>query len=90
MIYIVAERRIRGVTLENLREDIKHTEDTQQTALSLTELIEKKGDEHWTEDLLQDLGPWLMVQLSDAANFFESMSKCVITPSPPHLETMLI
>lgn len=75
MIYIVAERRINGVTMEALRENVKHTEDIHVTALSLTEFIEKKGDEKWADEILQDLGPWLMVQLSDSADFFESVRK---------------
>lgn len=77
IMYLVVERRINGVTMEALREDIKHTEDIHRTALSLNEFIEKKGDEHWADEILQDLGPWLMVQLSDLANFFESVLKYV-------------
>jgi len=72
LVYLVAERRIHGVSIEDLREDIKHTEDQHKTALSITEFIEKKGDEQWADSILQDLGPWLMVQLADAANFFET------------------
>jgi hypothetical protein len=73
--YLVIERRVHGNTIEDLREDIKHREDQRTTALSLTELIVKEGDENWSDDLLEGLGPWLMVQLADLANFFESMRK---------------
>lgn len=71
------ERRVHGNTLENLREDIKHREDVQRTALSLTEYIEKEGNEEWADKLLETVGPWLMVQLADMANFFESTRKFV-------------
>ncbi|KAL1795315.1 hypothetical protein ACET3X_007131 [Alternaria dauci] len=73
VLYLVAERRFHGQSIEDLRDDIKHREDVERTALSLTEFIEKQGDENWAHDLLQDLGPWLMVQLADLANFFESI-----------------
>jgi hypothetical protein len=73
LLYMVVERRWHGRSMEDLREDIKHREDVERTALSLTEFIEKQGDENWAHDLLQDLGPWLMVQLADLANFFESV-----------------
>ncbi|KAF1944695.1 hypothetical protein EJ02DRAFT_452296 [Clathrospora elynae] len=73
LLYLVAERRIHGQTMEDLREDIKHRENVQQTALSLTEFIEKQGDENWADDLLRDAGPWLMIQLADMASFFESV-----------------
>jgi DNA-binding transcriptional regulator YdaS (Cro superfamily) len=74
-VYLVIERRTHGNTIEDLREDIKHREDQRTTALSLTELVVKEGDENWSDHLLEGLGPWLMVQLADVANFFESMRK---------------
>jgi hypothetical protein len=77
MMYLVIERRIHGNTIEDLREDVKRREDQRVTALSVTELIEKEGDEMWSDELIKDLGPWLMLQLSDLANSFESMRKFV-------------
>jgi hypothetical protein len=64
---------VHGNTLEDLREDIKHREDTQRTALSLNEFIEKRGNDKWADDIVDVVGPWLMVQLADLANFFESI-----------------
>lgn len=72
-MYFVIERRIHGNTLEDLRADIKHREDTHRTALSLSEFIEKRGEENWADDIVSELGPWLMIQLADLANFFESV-----------------
>jgi hypothetical protein len=63
--------------LEDLRQDVKRTEDVHQTALTLTEFIEKRGDELWADELLEGLGPWLMVQLCDLAAFFEVLRKYV-------------
>jgi hypothetical protein len=79
VVYLVLERRNHGNTIEDLREDVKRREDQRVTALSLTELIEKEGDAMWSDKLLEDLGPWLMVQLSDMANSCESMRKFVST-----------
>jgi len=61
--------------MEDIRQDIERTEDRQQTALTLTEYIQKEGDEKWADKILEDLGPWLMIQLADLANFFESLRK---------------
>ncbi|KAF2440804.1 hypothetical protein P171DRAFT_500312 [Karstenula rhodostoma CBS 690.94] len=72
-MYLVFQRRTHGNTLEDLREDIKHREDQHRVALSLTELIVKEGDKNWSDKIVEDLGPWLMVQLADLANFFESL-----------------
>ncbi|KAJ4290986.1 hypothetical protein N0V90_010182 [Kalmusia sp. IMI 367209] len=72
ILYLVIERRVHGNTLDDLRNNIVHRDNTQKTTLFFTEYIDKKGDEKWVEDLLQGAGPWLMVQLADLANFFES------------------
>ncbi|KAF2811730.1 uncharacterized protein BDZ99DRAFT_508043 [Mytilinidion resinicola] len=73
IVYFVVDRRVHRNTLEDLREDIKHREDVHRTALSLTEFIEKRGDEKWANDLLEGSGRWLMIQLADLAGFFESL-----------------
>jgi hypothetical protein len=72
---LVAERRLHGKTIEDLRQDIKRTEDRNQTAFSISELIEKRGDEHWADELIEKVGPWAMVQLADVANQLEVMRK---------------
>lgn len=77
-MYLVLRRHFYGYTLDDVRKEIKRTEDVHQTALTLTEFIRKEGDELWTEKILQDLGPWLMIQLCDAANMFEVMQKSVV------------
>ncbi|KAF2658499.1 hypothetical protein K491DRAFT_652742 [Lophiostoma macrostomum CBS 122681] len=71
IVYFVIQRRFHKMTLEDLRNDLKRTEDVHETAMTFSEFIEKKGDEQWADKLIQDLGPWLMVQLCDMANFFE-------------------
>jgi len=74
-VYLVIERRLNAPSMEDIRQDIERTEDRQQTALTLTEYIQKEGDEKWADKILEDLGPWLMIQLADLANFFESLRK---------------
>ena len=76
------ERREHGNTIEDLREDIVHREDQRTTALSLTELIVKEGDENWSDDLVNELGPWFMIQLADLANLCESLRKYVLSHLP--------
>lgn len=61
--------------MKDLREDIEHRENQRKTALSLSELIVKEGEENWSDKLLEGIGPWLMIQLADLANFFESLRK---------------
>tara|TARA_R110002003_G_scaffold54_9_gene4747 strand:+ start:13070 stop:13975 length:906 start_codon:yes stop_codon:yes gene_type:complete len=89
ILYLVIERRVHGNSLEDLRQDIKHREDQQQTALSLTEFIEKRDNDKWADEILEVLGPWLMVQLADMANFFESVRNFYEWRKPTRTATTL-
>lgn len=61
--------------MQDLRQDIERTENKRETALTLTEFIEKEGDEQWADKIIAAVGPWLMIQLGDMANMFEVMRK---------------
>ncbi|CAI6243094.1 unnamed protein product [Periconia digitata] len=73
VVYLVIHRQCSPKTMENLRQDIERTEDRHQTALTLTEFIEKEGSEEWADKIIETVGPWLMIQLADMANLFEVM-----------------
>lgn len=51
------------------------TEDSVKTALTLTEQIEKRGEQGWIEPLIEDMGPWMLLQLGDLANLLEVVLK---------------
>ena len=75
MVLLVLKRWYRPPTLEGLREDIKRSEDTEQTALSLTQLIEQHGSHGWLDALIEKLGPRTMQQFEDMADALEIMRK---------------
>lgn len=50
-------------------------EDPLVSALTLPEQIEKRGEHKWIEPLIEEIGPWLLVQLGDFANLLEVMLK---------------
>ena len=58
-----------------MREDIKRVEDMTATSVTITEFIEKKGDQNWVDPLIEEVGPWAMIQLADMANFMETLRK---------------
>ncbi|KAE8854769.1 hypothetical protein PTNB73_10418 [Pyrenophora teres f. teres] len=45
----------------------------QKNTSSSTPHYEKRGNQNWAHDLLQEIGPWLMIQLADLANIFETV-----------------
>ncbi|KAL8996522.1 MAG: hypothetical protein Q9169_003989 [Polycauliona sp. 2 TL-2023] len=71
LIWVVIKRRIYPPTLEDIRAEIKRSEDVEMTAMNITQLIEQHGSHGWTDALRQDLGPWLLLQLEDLANVLE-------------------
>lgn len=74
-IWLVVRRRLYPPTLDDLREDIKRSEDVEQTATNLTQLIEQHGSRGWVDALITDLGPRSLLQLTDAADSLEIMRK---------------
>ncbi|KAL9130871.1 MAG: hypothetical protein Q9175_006917 [Cornicularia normoerica] len=67
----VLRRRLNGPTVESLRADMKHTEDSGVTASTISEQIQKRGEHAWIEPMIEDMGPWLLLQLGDMANLLE-------------------
>ncbi|KAL8636427.1 MAG: hypothetical protein Q9228_006177, partial [Teloschistes exilis] len=70
-IWLVIRRRLYPPTIEDIRDEIKRSEDVDMTALNITQLIEQHGSHGWTDALRQDFGPWLLLQLDDLANILE-------------------
>ena len=64
--------------MRRLREEVKRTEDSTVTALTLIEQIEKRGEHGWIEPLVEDMGDWMLLQLGDVANLLEVMLKYVV------------
>ncbi|KAL8682480.1 MAG: hypothetical protein Q9186_001427 [Xanthomendoza sp. 1 TL-2023] len=77
LIYVVVKRGFYPPTLEDVRKEIKRSEDVEMTAMNLTQLIEQHGSHGWTDALRQDLGPWLLLQIEDLGNVLEIWRKSV-------------
>ncbi|KAL8899512.1 MAG: hypothetical protein Q9207_006164 [Kuettlingeria erythrocarpa] len=75
LIGLVLKRRLYPPTLEDIREEIKRSEDVERTAFNLTQLIEQHGAHGWVDALRQDLGPSLLLQMEDLSNVLEIWRK---------------
>ena len=75
MLWLVLRRWYYPPSPETLREDIKRSEDTEQTALNFTQLIEQHGSRGWLDALIQKMGPKSMLQLEDMADALEIIRK---------------
>lgn len=62
---------------EQLRESIERSLEGEGTPFQIGELIDKHGRAHWLEPLIEGLGPFVQLQLSDMANMLEVFNKSV-------------
>lgn len=58
-------------SVEELRNSMKRSLDQGSTAFKIGELMDQHGSKEWLEPLLDQIGPYLQVQIIDIANFFE-------------------
>ncbi len=71
-------RRYYHLTIEELRRDLERSEDTESTALNISQLIEQHGAHGWVDPLVEKAGPSILSQTQDLANFLEVLRKSVI------------
>lgn len=74
-MWLVLRRHLYPPSAEDLRENIKRSEDVEQTATNLTQLIEQYGSRGWVDALIKELGPRSLVALTDMADTLEIMRK---------------
>ena len=78
IIYIVVKRRYFSANTKSLRESMDRALNRGNTAYKFGELINKHGREEWLEPLIDEMGPYVQLQLNDAANMLEVLAKSVI------------
>ena len=62
-------------SIDSLRESMLRAQDSRSTAHKIGELADKHGRHHWLEPFLDDLGPFIQLQLHDVANMLEVFAK---------------
>ena len=69
------ERRLYPPTAGDLRENLQRSEDIEQTATNLTQLIEQHGSRGWMDALITKMGPRSLLMIADVANTLEVIRK---------------
>ena len=73
--YIVLRNRFAPTSVESLRESMQRALNSRDTASRFSELIDKHGRNDWLEPLMENLGPYIQLQLGDMANMLEVFEK---------------
>lgn len=77
IMYIVLKNRYFPTSIESIRKSMRRAVDSRGTASKFGELIDKHGRNDWLGPVMDDLGPYLQLQLGDMANMLEVFSKFV-------------
>lgn len=57
---------------------MQRAHDDESKAYKLRELVDKYGDDSWLEPLLDNLGPYIQLQMGDIANLLEVFHKSAV------------
>ncbi|KAI9731937.1 MAG: hypothetical protein M1834_004388 [Cirrosporium novae-zelandiae] len=90
IIYIVIRNRIYHASIEDTKESLKRALDRRQTALHFGEVVDKHGRDGWLEPLLEELGPYIQLQVGDFANLLEVLANFYNWRSPKNTAYTLI
>lgn len=74
-IYLVLANRYFPSSVAALRESERRAKEREGTAFQLGELMHKHGQEGWIEPLVEEVGPYVQVQVGDMADMLEVFTK---------------
>lgn len=75
ILYIVIKERIFPSSVDSVRESLDRASNQSLKARAWGDLVEKHGREGWVEPLLSEVGPQILLQLGDLADYFEVLQK---------------
>lgn len=75
VLYIIIKNRYFPSSVQALQESVERSKDLEGIAYHFGELVEKYGREDWIEPLVEEMGPYLQLQLNDIANILEVFAK---------------
>ena len=77
-MYYTLKNRFYPSSIEHLRAAIGRTANRETRAFQFGELIDRHGREGWLDPLVEELGPYIQLQLGDIANLLEVLAKYLI------------
>ncbi|KAI4154111.1 MAG: hypothetical protein LQ340_001888 [Diploschistes diacapsis] len=74
ILYYTIRNRYYPSSMKHLRAALRRSADTESAAFQFGELIDKHGRDSWLDPLIDEVGPYVQLQLSDLANLLEVLS----------------
>ena len=82
IIYTVLKNKFHPSSVESVRDSMKRGIDREAQAQAWGELVEQHGRQDWIEPLLDELGPYIQLQLGDLADLLEVLANFYRWRSP--------
>ncbi|KAI9834551.1 MAG: hypothetical protein M1819_002927 [Sarea resinae] len=82
IIYLVSWNYFYPTSVDALRESIERSINRGSVAFKFSEMVDKHGTNEWLGPLMDDLGPYLQLQLGDLANLLEILLNFYAWKSP--------
>jgi dissimilatory sulfite reductase (desulfoviridin) alpha/beta subunit len=75
VIFIVVKNRISPTSVDSVRESLDRALDRGTQAYRWGELVDRHGRERWLEPLMNEVAPYLQLQMGDLAADLEILRK---------------
>jgi hypothetical protein len=82
IIYTVLRNKYLPSSIESVRHSMKHGVDHEANAQAWGELVERHGRKDWIEPLLDEIGPYIQLQLGDLTDLLEVLANFYRWKSP--------
>jgi hypothetical protein len=74
IVYSVIRNKYHPSSVESVRRSMKRGIDREVNAQAWSEIVERHGRQNWIEPLLDELGPYIQLQLGDLADLLEVLA----------------
>ena len=90
ILYYTIRNKFYPSSMKHLRAAIDRSVDREADALQIGEFIDRHGREKWLDPLIEELGPYVQLQLGDIANLLEVLSNFYSWKSPRQTAASLV
>ena len=90
VLYYTIRNKHYPSSMKHLRAAIQRSADTESAAFQFGEFIDRHGRDSWLDPLIDQLGPYVQLQLGDIANLLEVLSNFYSWKSPKKTAASLV
>ena len=90
ILYYTIKNKFYPSSMKHLRAAIKRSANTESAAFQFGEFIDRHGTDSWLDPLIEELGPYVQLQIGDIANLLEVLSNFYSWRSPKKTAASLV